>query len=306
MKIRERSLALLLLAAALGSAGCPGTAPDPGPEHRTVTDASGTALRLPLRPRRIVSLLPSITASIVHLGAGDRIVGRTKWCPAPPGDRSVVVGDMLRPDLERIVALEADVVLGSMEGSSQAHVKKMRSAGIPVYVFGECASYLEMKEQLRRLGALLGLSDRARKTVEEADARVEKVRTRLRDAEPKKVFLQLGESPLVSCGSGTFLHEMLGWAGGRNIIAAVKGRYPRVSPETVLVKDPQVIVIVRMAGEETRAPRTWRGFPDLAAVRTDRIHVVDADLLCQPTPFAFARALETLARLLHPGRFPGG
>lgn len=291
--------ALLALAAASCDRGVGTAAP-----HPAVMDDSGAEVRIPADPARVVSLLPSITASIIELGAAGRIAGATRWCRLPEGSGDVaIVGDMLRPDIEKIISLRPDVVFASMEGSSRAHVMKMRGQGAAVYVFGECRSFAGMKEQFERLGMLLGLGEAARDAAGRAERDVEEVTGRIAGAARPKVLLALGDGPLVSCAEGSFNHEMIGLAGGSNVAAGFKTRYPEVPVEKVLIDDPDVIVVADMAGLGQEAAGKWKAFPGLSAVKAGRVHVVDGDSICQPTPFAYARGLRTLARLFHPELF---
>ncbi len=269
---------------------------------QSICDDSGTAVALPAEPRRVVSLLPSITASIVKLGALDRIAGATRWCRLPAGAQGVtIVGDMLRPDIEKIVSLAPDVVFASMEGSSRPHIEKMRAEGVTVFVFGESRTFSDMEEQFRRLGRILGLGDRAEGIAAEARARVESVRKRVGGAPRPKALVELGDSPLISCSEGSYNHEMIEIAGGINVAAGLRKRYPEVPLEKVLLDDPDVIVVVDMAGMGSAAADKWKEFPSLSAVKAGRVHLISADLICHPTPFEFADGLEALARLLHPG-----
>jgi len=142
---------LLLLGAGCRRAEGPAARPAAGVER---TDATGTAVARPGSPGRVVSLLPSLTVSLQALGARDRLVGATRWCRVEEGPAVVRVGDMLRPDLEKIVSLRPDLVLASMEGSSQAHVEKLRAAGAMRIIWASPSPLLSATPSSRSSGTL--------------------------------------------------------------------------------------------------------------------------------------------------------
>ncbi len=276
----------------------------PVPEgYGVFTDDTGLEMRIRENPWRIVSLVPSVTASVFRLGAGGRLKGATRWCRIPEGFEVEIVGDMLRPDMEKTAALRPDVVFASMEGSSAAHVAKMRAAGIQAYVFGECRSWPDIIGQFRMLGTILGLGREAGKMAEGFERRVQSVRDRLAGVSKPRLFLQISDDPVMTCAKGTYLDEMIGMAGASNIASSMEARYPRIDAETVILRDPEVIVATTMTGGGAIAPGRWKAFRDVSAARSGRIHVIDSDLVCHPTPFEFAEGLEALARLAHPEKF---
>src|SRR5262245_55531107 len=101
-----------------------------------VVDASGAAVALAAPPRRIVSLIPSITEILFALGVGDAVVGCTIFCTQPPDGVATKqrVGCEKDPDLERIRALGADLVVANIEENRREDVETLRRWSIPVYV----------------------------------------------------------------------------------------------------------------------------------------------------------------------------
>jgi ABC-type Fe3+-hydroxamate transport system substrate-binding protein len=81
-------------------------------------------------PRRIVSLVPSDTDTLFALGAGDRVVGRTRYCVEPRGrvERIPVCGGTKDIDVDAVAALEPDLVLCNQEENARAPLRRWRSA----------------------------------------------------------------------------------------------------------------------------------------------------------------------------------
>lgn len=121
-----------------------------------------------------------------------------------------------------------------------------------------------------------------------------------------RVFFQIGDAPIVSVGTQTFAHELIGLAGGVNV-AAGPAVYPRFSREQLLGLAPEVIVISSMdrtAGAVEQTRQEWSRWPNVPAVRDGRIHLVDSDLFDRPSP-RLVEGLEQLAGFLHPQIFGG-
>jgi iron complex transport system substrate-binding protein len=118
-----------------------------------------------------------------------------------------------------------------------------------------------------------------------------------------RVFFQIGVSPIVSVGTHTFIHELIVQAGGINV-AQGPVPYPRFSREQVLDLAPEVIIITSMARTAVfnQVKAGWQQWPDLPAVRNDRIFIQESNLFDRPTP-RLVDALEILARLIHPELF---
>ena len=119
----------------------------------------------------------------------------------------------------------------------------------------------------------------------------------------KIFFFQIGLSPIVSVGTGTFIHELIVLAGGKNLSEGPV-QYPRFSREQVLALSPEVFVITSMARGASfeSVKKEWSQWPDLPAVRNNRILLVDSNLFDRPSP-RLVDALELLLKLIHPELF---
>jgi iron complex transport system substrate-binding protein len=269
-----------------------------------ISDATGAAVRVPERPARIVSLAPALTEALFRLGAGDRVVGVTTYCNRPArAARVEKVGTLFLADAEKIVSLHPDLVLCGLYGDPKP-VLRLRDLGLCVFALPEGRTFSEVRESYLLLGRLAGLPEEARRSLEEAEARLRAVDERLRGRTPVTVFVQLGANPLITAGEGTFVDDVVRRSGGDNLGARIGPKYPQVGPETVVGLNPDVVLVAPMEGSAGEAETSaWKVFSSLSAVRTGRIHAVPADDLCRPDPFAFASSVEAVARLLHPGAF---
>jgi iron complex transport system substrate-binding protein len=161
-----------------------------------------------------------------------------------------------------------------------------------------------VEETILEIGDLLNVFANAEKLVRQMAQRTRRITDKTADASHRPtVFFQIGISPIVSAGTDTFIHELITLAGGINL---AKGPvpYPRFSREQILALSPEVFIITSMArGAMFERIRTeWRRWPQIPAVKHNRIHLIDSDLVDRASP-RLVEGLEILARLLHPTLF---
>jgi iron complex transport system substrate-binding protein len=261
-------------------------------------------------PRRIVSLVPSLTEMLYAVGAGAQIVGVSSYDRFPPDVQSLPrVGALLDPDVERILALRPDLVL--IYGSQTSLETQLTRARIRIFSYrhGGIAAILKA---IRDLGALTGHPGEGERKAREVQAQVDAVRARIRNYPRPRTLLVFGRQPqslqqvYVSGGTG-FMHDVLDVAGGTNVFADVSREAVQPSQETLLTRAPDAIVEVRADNPLTAAQiaaerRTWAALASIPAVRAGRIYFLSGDYLMAPGP-RVGLAAETLARALHPDAF---
>jgi ABC-type Fe3+-hydroxamate transport system substrate-binding protein len=197
-------------------------------DHHVIRDELGRQLSLPRPPRRIVSLVPSLTEYLFFLGAGDRVVGVTDYCTAPAegvASRPKVRGTK-NPDVAAIVALQPDLVLLSKEENRQRDVLALEAAGVPAYVT-DIETVAAARASLARLAELIGCPAAAAPLLAEIDAELAVCAES--SGPPQRVAAAIWRDPWMLVGAGTYAHDLLRVCGGLNVAAALDGRYPRVS-----------------------------------------------------------------------------
>jgi cobalamin transport system substrate-binding protein len=260
---------------------------------RTVTDELGRSVAVSIRPQRIISLAPSITEILFGLGAADRIAGVTSYCDYPPEARQKpIVGDTLKPSVEKIVSLNADLVIISTASQIEAIFQKLVELGIPVYVSSP-RNIEGVLDSIDRIGELIDARVQASRLTQELRARIAIVESRVAGLSRPAVFVILGTEPLITVGAGSFVTDLITRAGGRSISAEDPGDYPQYSIETVIARQPEMILL--QSGEERLTDRL-RQTP---AGRSNHVYHIDDDLLLRPGP-RIIDGLEQLAAKLHP------
>lgn len=288
-----------------GGSGSTGTPDAPPRATHAVTDDEGRALVLPVRPERVVSLAPNITETIFAIGAGDRVVGDTLYCDYPEEAKAKEhVGDTLRPDLERIVALKPDLVLISTSSQLEDTVGRLEQVGIPTFVLAS-RDFADVLASVERLGDLLDAGEPARALAASLRARADEVARRVSARPAPKVFVMVGDRPLITAGRGTFVDDLVRRAGGVSISGDEASDWPQYSPEAVIARAPETIVLPTdshgVAGETTD-PEALALLRETPAVRAGHIVRIDGNLIMRPGP-RLVDGLERLARALHSDAF---
>jgi cobalamin transport system substrate-binding protein len=285
----------------LSAAPMPSAAP---PDTRIVIDQMGRRVAVPIDPKRVVSLSPSITENIFAINQQHRLVGITRFSDYPSETSNYPkVGSYTRLDLEKIVALKPDLCIGLKDGNPVEIIDRLASLNIPVFAT-DPRNLDGVLETILEIGTLLNSSDPANRLVKSLRDRRKTIVSRVAKIDKKpKVFFQIGISPIVSAGNDTFISELIALAGGEN---AAQGTipYPRFSKEQVLVLAPDVLIITSMArgGGFESMKKWWSRWPSMPAIKENRIYLMDSNLLDRASP-RMIDGLELLARQIHPELF---
>jgi len=241
------------------------------------------------------------TLILIPLGQGNRLKGVTRYSDYPlEATKLPRIGSYVRLDIERIVALNPDLCIATKDGNPKAVIDRLESLKIPVYVV-DPHNLETIFETILEIGTILNADNRAKTLTTSMRTRIQRVKFRVAQVNYRpRVFFQIGISPIVSAGTDTYIHELIELAGGINL---AKGRltYPRFSKEQVLALEPEVFIITSMSRQAVfeQVKAEWRRWPNIPAVRNERIFLVDSDLFDRPSP-RLVRGLELLTRLIHP------
>ena len=250
----------------------------------SVADDRGTTLHLSRPAARIVSLAPHVTELVYAAGAGARLAGVTAYSDYPAEARRLpLLGDSGKVDVERILALKPDLVIGWQSGNHTGDLAQLERLGIKVFVT-EPRHLRDIPRLLRRIGELAGTSAGAESAARGFEQLRRDLQERFAGRPPVSVFYQIWDSPLMTVNGEHLISDVISLCGGRNVFAGVGALTPTVSVEAVLAADPRVIVASGSLYQDDRVWRTWRRFPNLAAVRGGYLFFVDPDLIQRHTP----------------------
>ena len=293
---------------------------------RDYVDTCGRAVRVPDAPRRLVSLVPSLTEILFDFGRGEQVVALTDYCTEPAAEvvGKTTIGGTKNPDVAAIIDLQPDLVLAVAEENRRVDVDHLAAAGVPVYVF-EPRTVQDGIDLLWRVAELLGCRS-------QVAGRIAVIEHDLADAEaiaatqPRvRVFCPIWKDPYMTINHDTYIHAMLSACGGDNVFAdrrrrfplaadlgrqseaedqrheARDRRYPRVSLDEMAAHLPEIILLPDEPYPFSDADLPdFAPFADVPAVRDGRVHLIDGKIVSWYGP-RIGRSLRALRRLLHPG-----
>jgi iron complex transport system substrate-binding protein len=294
-KIRSATLPVaIILAAVLGLTACYRNIPEARDVRtRTFTDDLGRVVKLPEKVESVVSLAPNLTEIIFAVGAGDKLVGVTTFCNYPPEAKSIrKVSDTQKPNIESIIALKPEVVFVSTASQLEAFTKTLDEQNIRVFVTGP-TTLDGIYASIEKIGQIVGETERSADLVHRLKARAAEARGPTTYGSRRRVFVQIDKDALYTIGSESYITDLISLAGGVSATAELATAYPKISRETALAMNPDVIVISESEGN--REPN--EAFRNSPAVRNGRVYRINADLLSRPGPRVID-ALEQIAAKL--------
>ncbi|MHB9149768.1 MAG: ABC transporter substrate-binding protein [Thermoleophilia bacterium] len=265
----------------------------------TVTDDNGVEVTVAARPERIVSTSPANTEILFALGAGDRVVGVTTLDDYPPEVADIEkVGDF-NPNTEAIIALDPDLVVG-YSGNEEA-LQPLADAGVPVLILN-AMSVDGIYTDITVVGAAAGAPKAAEDLITALRAEIEGTANTARETgESPTVFYALDDT-LWTVGPGSFVDELITLAGATNVAADGPSPYFQYTPEELVAKDPDAVILPMSAFQSVDAFAADARFAPLRAVQEGHVYLVDDITVTRPGP-RVTEGLLTLAKALHPDAF---
>ncbi len=182
---------------------------------------------------RIVSLCPSLTETVFALGRGHELVGRTKFCVQPHGEVDTVerVGGTKNPRLERIVALQPDIVLMNEEENRKEDAAALRDEGVPVLATF-ARDLASAAESVVQIGDAIGATAEAVPIAEAIGEEAARVRRQSAKRARKTFAYLIWQRPWMAASWDTYISQLLTLAGGDNVVQD-EARYPEVGAEVL-------------------------------------------------------------------------
>lgn len=263
--------------------------------EREFTDSLGRTIRFDWPPIRVVSLVASQTETLALLGLGERLVGRTRYCVEPRGaiESVPVVGGEKSPEIGTILALKPDLVIANKEENKKSDVERLEQAGVAVHV-AYPRTLPEGAAMIRDLGALTG-------TEEAASRLAGPIEELLAPGPPParlRGFCFVWKDPWMVAGGDNFVHDMMRWAGIRNLGAEFEGRYPTVGLEKAMALEPEVLLLPdEPYAFSNRDLGDFASWPKVPAMAQGRIFVFDGKIVSWYGP-RIADSLRALRALV--------
>lgn len=192
---------------------------------------------------RIISLAPSLTHDLILMGVQDQIVGITNYCENNAAKSISIVASAIDVNIERVVSLNPDLVIATSLTNPEVQ-QSLKNFGIKMVYFPLPKSFDEINEQFLELGKLIDREAVAENIIKQEKAKVASLKKMIPQVNNPKIFVQIGIKPLFCVIPDTFLDDYITYAGGLNATNDLKNG--SVSRESVLLRNPDVIVLVTM------------------------------------------------------------
>lgn len=259
--------------------------------------------KIPENTPRIISLAPSTTEILFALGLGDQIVGVSSFCNYPPqAQNKEKVGDFSRPNIEKILFLKPDYIFctGLEQASS---VTELRRLNLKVYV-ADPKNIKDLFSSIRDIANITGKTKEAEGLIKGMQSEIEQINSKVKliaESKRPKVFIEIWHEPLTTAGKGSFIDEMISLAGGVNIAYDTKRAYSIFSPEEVIRRNPECIILAYMDQEKPATLVAGRfGWKEISAVKNKRLYNdINPDILLRPGP-RVVKGLKEIYKRLYP------
>ena len=252
----------------------------------SVVDDAGRTVTLARTPQRIVSIAPGATEMLFAAGAGARVIATVEFSEEPPEAKTIPrIGDANAIDMERVVALQPDVVVVWEGGSNVAQVNRLERLNVAIYRH-KVEKLADIPVSLRRLGALTGTQAAANEAALDVENRLAKLQKQYGQTSKPTVLLEVWNRPIYTVGGSHMMSDSLRLCGARNVFADLKEQGPSVDTEAVIGRDPAIIVAVAPPGVGAEWLAEWKKFGTMQAVRNGRLIAYEDNRLSRLGPSA--------------------
>ena len=257
-----------------------------------IIDDDDQFVRLEKPASRIISLAPSLTELVYATGAGDKLVGVVDYSDYPPQAALLpIVGRFDLLDIERILELQPDLIIAWRSGNPRSSISQLKNLGLTVYI-AEPKNLTSIANHIYKLSVLTGTQEEAKSAIQEFNRTYEELRTQYSNRAKIKTFYQVWDKPIITVGGNELINDIIELCGGENIFKEIQLVAPKIDQESVLIRNPAVIIA---SGSNTERPKwldDWKRWPDLTAVTEGNLFFIIPELLQRHTPRALIGATQ--------------
>jgi cobalamin transport system substrate-binding protein len=246
-----------------------------------------------LYPKRVICSAPNIVEVVYALGQEKRVIGVSDFTIYPPEAlEKDKIGGWINPNFEKVLSLRPDLVI--VQGEMAKYLDFCKDKNIPVLRV-DMENLASMYDGIKVIGEALGCGEKATEIITKTRKELDLIRNETKNNKVKAdVFITISRrigslSGIYTINGTTFINELLNIAGGRNVFEDASGRYPVISKESLLVRNPDIIIELK-PGEEIgpqdllTMKNDWQAMPTLGAVASGRIHCVTDDFILMMSP----------------------
>jgi iron complex transport system substrate-binding protein len=240
-------------------------------------DDQGKAVVLDTPAQRLVSLSPGITEVLFALGAGERLVGVSAASDFPAAAATLpIVSQAGQINLEAIARSKADLIVGWPGGYDPRLLATLSSMGAALYQY-EPKTLDDIANSAQRLAVLTHTEQAASGVIADFRRRLEHLKLTYQHRKRIRVFVQIWPHPLMTPGKQSLTNDMLKTCGADGLFADLPVETATVSPESVVLRSPDLILANEPGGVDRGALQQWRSLAQMPVVRRQHLRILNAD-----------------------------
>ena len=233
---------------------------------------------------RIISLAPHITEVLFAVGAGSEIVGVVEYSDYPESANQIPrIGNSSQLSYEAILAMQPTLVVAWQSGNGQEDIQRLRELGLNVYSHNP-HTLEDVADSLRIIGELSGHAEEGADQAEIFLDRLGGLRAQYSNAEFVQVYYQLGNEPQMTLNGTHLVSDVIRLCGGENIFADAIPLVPRISVESVVRANPEVIIAATVDSQKPEWLDDWLNWPSIQAASNNDLYAVNADFMHRHSP----------------------
>lgn len=249
-----------------------------------VIDDGGSNVTLDRPASKIISLSPHITELLFAAGAGDKIVATVVGSNYPEAALTIKkIGRAGQLDYESILALQPDLIVGWLSGNRKENISRLRKLGLKVFL-SEPRKLEGISANIKKLGLLAGTGKKAKQSVNSYQNKLHDLKLKYSNKKPVKVFYLLWHKPILTINSKHIISDVIKLCGGVNIFGQQAVYTPTVDFESVLQKNPDVIITTSMGNKKPGWLEHWQQWQEISAVENNNFLWLEPDWIHRQTP----------------------
>ncbi len=247
---------------------------------------------------RIISLAPSATESLYELDIDKELVANTVYC-SDGNFKKEKIGTVTEPNIEKIISLNPDLIIATKEGNYKTVIDKLIRLKLTVYVMEPYSSFEDICINFQQLADYLDKTDAAKEIINNVKNEISKLDDDAKNINKEKIFWEVGANPIFTVGKQSFVNEYNKFVNGINVFEDIDMRYPNISVESVIEKNPDIIMLVNMGDVSEQEIAKWNKYKNITAVKNNKIYLLEANDIFTPTPKRFLNGIKVLKNKLN-------
>ena len=245
----------------------------------SVRDDKQNNIEIEKPAQRIITLAPYLTELLFAIDAGDKIVATVQFSDYPPAAKAIKrLGNYENINIEQVIALKPDIVLAWDSANNPNQLKQLEKLGIRLYR-SEPRDLIDIATTLERFGELTGKEVKAKAIADNFTNELGALQKHYAGRQTITGFYQVWHTPIYTINGEHIISKVMQLCGIRNVFADLPVLAPTVPIESVLMKDPQMIIVSGMAQAEPQWLAKWRDWPSMTAVKAKNLFFIPPDLI---------------------------